>query len=53
MAAKTRAAGFFVLHYIPASDEGSLYEEKEKDFYEEADREGFDKGDERRIRFGT
>ena len=38
--ATTRAAGFFVLQYIAASDEGSLDEEKEEDFYEEANREG-------------
>ena len=35
---------FFVLQYIPASDEGSL-DEKEKDFYEEGDREGDDEGE--------
>ena len=36
----TRAAGFFVLQYIPASDEGSL--DEEEDLYEEANREGDD-----------
>ena len=36
---------FFVLQYIPASDEGSLDEEKEEDFYEEANREGDDEGE--------
>ena len=43
--ATTRAAGFFfVLQYIPASDEGSLDEEEEEEenFYEEAHREGDD-----------
>ena len=44
--ATTRAAGFFfVLQYIPASDEGSLDEEEEEDFYEEANREGDDEGE--------
>ena len=43
--ATTRAAGFFALQYIAASDEGSLDEEKEEDFYEEANREGDDEGE--------
>ena len=33
------------MQYIPASDEGSLDEEKEEDFYEEANREGDDEGE--------
>ena len=40
--ATTRAAGFLLLHYIPACDEGSLDEKMEEDFYEEANREGDD-----------
>ena len=36
---------FFVLQYIPASDEGSLDEEEEEDFYEDANREGDDEGE--------
>ena len=40
--ATNRAAGFFVLQYIPACDEGSLNEEREEDFFEEANREGED-----------
>ena len=44
-----RAAGFFVLQYTRASDEGSLDEEKEKDFYEKANREGDDEGEKDRI----
>ena len=38
--ATTRAAGFFVLQYIPAFFEGLLEEEMEEDFYEEANRKG-------------
>ena len=48
--ATTRAAGFFVLQYIPASDEGSLDEEKEENLYEEANREGDDEGEKNKDR---